>query len=78
MDGFPDLLVPSINEKGNAIAQLWENVRCNKNTCGELAANSNRRTFSLVTKGTDALTSILNVYASAFFDMNEDVSVFIE
>lgn len=74
-DGYPDLFVPVVNSNGDYVMQLWQNIPCTDDTCGEAATDNNHRTFQLVDDSTTAaLASAVNAYAGAFFDLDEDVS----
>jgi integrin alpha FG-GAP repeat containing protein 1 len=75
-DGYPDLLIPVVTTNGDRVVQLWENVACTEETCGEMATGFDHRTFQLVDDSTTAvLATILNAYAGAFFDFDEDGSL---
>lgn len=74
LDGYPDLLVPVVRDNVQSM-ELWQNIPCTEETCGSAAADAEKRTFSVFTKGVDALTSISNPFAAAFFDLDENVSM---
>eukprot|EP01116_Phalansterium_solitarium_P000950 TRINITY_DN10777_c0_g1_i1.p1 TRINITY_DN10777_c0_g1~~TRINITY_DN10777_c0_g1_i1.p1 ORF type:complete len:720 (-),score=218.54 TRINITY_DN10777_c0_g1_i1:42-2201(-) len=76
LDGFPDLLIPTVWQRPDGsqayTIELWQNVQCSDSTCGSSAASSGARTFQQMTDGTDALSSMLDAYAGAFFDIDDD------
>lgn len=57
--------------------ELWKSVPCTLVTCGEDATAASLRTFTKVTEGVDALSSIPNAYSAPFVDFGENVCSFI-
>jgi hypothetical protein len=73
LDGYPDILVPLVDQNGQTTIELWENVGCTVALCGYDANSEGRRTFTKVTEGVSALTNIENPYAATFLDVDENV-----
>eukprot|EP01102_Stenamoeba_stenopodia_P008785 TRINITY_DN2564_c0_g1_i4.p1 TRINITY_DN2564_c0_g1~~TRINITY_DN2564_c0_g1_i4.p1 ORF type:complete len:629 (-),score=105.35 TRINITY_DN2564_c0_g1_i4:1706-3592(-) len=75
-DGYPDLLVPVVTSGGAYMVQLWENIPCTEDLCGNDATEANHRTFQFVNDDTtSALGNITNAYAATFIDLDEDGSL---
>ncbi|GAM21505.1 hypothetical protein SAMD00019534_046800 [Acytostelium subglobosum LB1] len=71
IDGYPDILISLYNPKNSSEpnhVELWQNVGCTAQLCGKGVTG---RTFTKVTSGTDALTSIPYAYTAAFVDFGE-------
>lgn len=77
MDGFPDLSIPMMStaEDGTVSTwiELWKSDPCTEATCGVDATTSNLRTFTKVTDGIEALSSIPYAYSAPFVDFGENV-----
>ncbi|KAG2182189.1 hypothetical protein INT43_007116 [Umbelopsis isabellina] len=68
LDGYPDLLFVT-----NRRALLMESVLCNNKLCTQSDADNYRRSFRLVSQGSEALSKdISNPRQAAFFDIAED------
>lgn len=70
LDGYPDLLVTT-NER----VLLLQSVLCDSTLCSSSAQQAGRRSFTVVSTGTDALSKIANPTQAAFFDIDEDGSL---
>jgi integrin alpha FG-GAP repeat containing protein 1 len=70
-DGYPDVLVTTTER-----VLLLQSVLCTSKLCSSSAVGASRRSFSIVTVGSDALTKISNPTQATFFDIDEDVSPF--
>lgn len=72
LDGYPDILIPFMDNNGNTEIELWQNVPCTVALCGSDATDNGLRTFQVVSDGTDALTNIANATSATFFDFDEN------
>ncbi|KAG1456514.1 hypothetical protein G6F55_006464 [Rhizopus delemar] len=70
MDGYPDLLVTTTQR-----VVLLQSVLCNQKLCTKEAIEAEKRSFSIVTTGADALENVSNPRQAAFFDIDEDGSL---
>lgn len=68
MDGYPDLLVTT-----NKRVVLLQSILCTEELCTSEAVQAEKRSFSLVTTGVEALESVPKPRQAAFFDIDEDV-----
>lgn len=69
LDGYPDLLVTTSER-----VILLQSILCDTKLCTSSAVGADRRSFAMVTTGTDILNKIPNPSQAAFFDIDEDVS----
>lgn len=69
LDGYPDLLVTTSER-----VILLQSILCDPKLCASSAVKADRRSFAMVTTGTDILNKIPNPSQAAFFDIDEDVS----
>jgi hypothetical protein len=72
LDGYPDLLVITSNNKGSH-ATLLESILCTNRKCSTSAVASQKRTFVKVNDGAQPLNDINNAKNAAFLDLDEDV-----
>ncbi|KAG1456295.1 hypothetical protein G6F56_006860 [Rhizopus delemar] len=70
MDGYPDLLVTT-----NKRVVLLQSILCTEELCTSEAVQAEKRSFSLVTTGVEALESVPKPRQAAFFDIDEDGSL---
>lgn len=70
-DGYPDLLI--ITSAGSEThASLLQSLPCSTPICSQNAVDMQRRMFSKVIKGAEALNSIKDARNALFYDMDED------
>lgn len=72
MDGYPDLLVTTSKK-----VILLQSILCDTTICSPSATSAGRRSFNLVTAGAEALTNITSPTQATFFDIDEDVKLYI-
>jgi len=72
LDGYPDLLIPLLDGDGRIFIQVWQNVKCEPSNSNGLCPHSSARSFVPIWQDMEALTSISNAYAAAFFDLDEN------
>jgi integrin alpha FG-GAP repeat containing protein 1 len=73
LDGFPDILMITVDVSGHRTPHLISNVPCKKNVpgCGE--SGDGGRGWALVQQGVDLLNEITDARGAAFLDVDEDV-----
>jgi integrin alpha FG-GAP repeat containing protein 1 len=71
LDSYPDLLVTTSER-----VVLLQSVLCDSLLCSSSAQKAGKRSFSVVTAGTEVLNTIANPSQAAFFDIDEDVGFF--
>lgn len=64
LDGYPDLLIPFVDEEGKRKVQLWENEK--------------GKSLERVSKGTRELEELEDVIDAAFFDIDENVKCYFK
>ncbi|KAI8881111.1 hypothetical protein K501DRAFT_223676 [Backusella circina FSU 941] len=69
-DGYPDLLVTTTER-----VLLLQSVLCTSKLCSSSASDASRRSFSIVSVGSEALSKISNPTQATFFDIDEDGSL---
>jgi len=75
LDGFSDLLVLTTNPMTNeSIIEIWESIPCSVNSyCTQEASLAGQRTFTRIDPGVaNQLSTLKDVFAAAFFDIDED------
>jgi integrin alpha FG-GAP repeat containing protein 1 len=78
LDGFPDLLFIVFNPSDlSQTPQLLFSEHCTKGVGGCDKNGEGRRGFQLVTKGAETLEAVQDARGVSFFDMDDDVRVFL-
>lgn len=71
LDGFPDLVPIVVHQDGSVTPHVLMSHPCSSGANG--CTSSSGRTFSVLSKDTDALSKITDARGVAFLDIDEDV-----